>query len=355
MWHRHRRVGLAWGAALSFGVASSASAIDFDSLAHGEIATNQFAAQGVTISADNFHQGFDYAIGFDTRESGTRDDDLEAGSAPFWSGGNLAGQALDVILVLQENDVGCGDGVCDLPDDEGGRPAGNLIFDFDVALVAFGFDVVDVESAMAENGMVHFFVDGDDTPEATVSFMDFVTSGTDFYDPTIVFGNNAANRFAPITAERLGIGAFDRVIIEMGGSGGVDNLQMAVPEPGTGLLMGLALACGGATAALSCGISRGMPAYFIAQYVVNDRDLYQLYAQGAGPTIGKYGGEMVAFDVAAETIEGEPPGPQTVILKFESPEKAKEWYDSADYQAVVGKRLEATTGFAIISKDMNLG
>jgi uncharacterized protein (DUF1330 family) len=98
-----------------------------------------------------------------------------------------------------------------------------------------------------------------------------------------------------------------------------------------------------------------MPAYFIAQYVVNDNDLYQEYAQGAGPTIGAHGGEMVSFDVGAETIEGEPPGPQTVILKFDSVEKAKAWYDSAEYQAVVGKRLAATTGYAIISKDMNLG
>ncbi len=98
-----------------------------------------------------------------------------------------------------------------------------------------------------------------------------------------------------------------------------------------------------------------MPAYFIAQYVVNDSDLYQEYAQGAGPTIAQFGGVMVSFDVAAATVEGEPPGPQTVILKFDSVEKAREWYDSPDYQAVVGKRLSATTGFAIISKDMNIG
>ena len=98
-----------------------------------------------------------------------------------------------------------------------------------------------------------------------------------------------------------------------------------------------------------------MAAYFIAQYLVNDKDLYQEYAQGAGPTIGASGGELVSLDVAAETIEGEPPGPQTVIIKFESVEKAKEWYNSADYQKVVGKRLKATNGFAVISQTMNLG
>ena len=98
-----------------------------------------------------------------------------------------------------------------------------------------------------------------------------------------------------------------------------------------------------------------MPVYFVAQYVVNDRDLYGEYAQGAGATIAAHGGELVALDIAAETIEGKPPGPQTVILKFDSVEKAKEWYNSPDYQKVVGKRLAATEGFAVISQAMNMG
>jgi uncharacterized protein (DUF1330 family) len=98
-----------------------------------------------------------------------------------------------------------------------------------------------------------------------------------------------------------------------------------------------------------------MAAYFIAQYVVKDPKLYREYQAGAAPTIQAAGGEVVAFDVAAETVEGTPPGPQTVILKFESREAAKAWYESPAYQAVVGKRLAATEGFAVISRSMNLG
>lgn len=97
-----------------------------------------------------------------------------------------------------------------------------------------------------------------------------------------------------------------------------------------------------------------MAAYFIAQYVVNDPKLYREYQGAAGKTIQAAGGEVVAFDVAAKTIEGTPPGPQTVIVKFESPEAAKAWYESPEYQAVVGKRLASTTGFAIIAQSMNL-
>ncbi len=98
-----------------------------------------------------------------------------------------------------------------------------------------------------------------------------------------------------------------------------------------------------------------MAAFFIAQYVVNDPKLYREYQTAAGPTIQASGGELVAFDVAAESIEGAPPGPQTVIVKFESTEAAKAWYESTEYQAVVGKRLAATEGFAVISQSMNLG
>ena len=98
-----------------------------------------------------------------------------------------------------------------------------------------------------------------------------------------------------------------------------------------------------------------MAAYFIAQYVVNNASLYGEYSQAAGATIATHGGELVAFDVAAETIEGSPPGPQTVVIKFESTEKAKAWYESAEYQAVVNKRLEATEGFSVISQSMNFG
>lgn len=98
-----------------------------------------------------------------------------------------------------------------------------------------------------------------------------------------------------------------------------------------------------------------MAAYFIAQYQVNDPAMYGEYQQGAGPTLAAHGAELVAFDVAAKTIEGTPPGPQTVIIKFESAEKAEGWYNSDDYQKVVGKRLAATEGFAVISESMNMG
>ncbi len=98
-----------------------------------------------------------------------------------------------------------------------------------------------------------------------------------------------------------------------------------------------------------------MSAYFIAQYLVKDPDLYKEYQRAAAPTIKASGAEVVVFDVAAETLEGEPPGPQTVILKFPDTAAAKAWYDSPEYQEIIGKRWAATDGFAVISQSMNVG
>jgi uncharacterized protein (DUF1330 family) len=98
-----------------------------------------------------------------------------------------------------------------------------------------------------------------------------------------------------------------------------------------------------------------MAAYFVAQYTVNDPAKYGEYAQGAGPTVAAHGGEVLSFDVSAETMEGTPPGPQTVIIKFDSAEAAKTWYNSPEYQAVVNIRLSCTDGFAVLSESMRAG
>ena len=87
-----------------------------------------------------------------------------------------------------------------------------------------------------------------------------------------------------------------------------------------------------------------MPAYLIAHYNVDDKALYGEYQKGAGPAL-KIGSEakLLVLDPASNQVEGEPGGVQTVVIEFESMEKAKEIYESGDYQAVVGKRLNATS------------
>ena len=68
-----------------------------------------------------------------------------------------------------------------------------------------------------------------------------------------------------------------------------------------------------------------MAAYFVAQYTDNNPALKAEYQKGAGPAVAQYGGEVVVFDVAAESVEGTAPGPQTVVLKFEDTAAVTAW------------------------------
>ena len=93
-----------------------------------------------------------------------------------------------------------------------------------------------------------------------------------------------------------------------------------------------------------------MSAYLIVNYDVDNPELYGEYQQGATPAL-KVGTdtEVVVFDPKTEQVEGEGAGHQTVVLKFESMEKAKEIYESGEYQAVIGKRHDSTSKhFAIL-------
>jgi uncharacterized protein (DUF1330 family) len=88
-----------------------------------------------------------------------------------------------------------------------------------------------------------------------------------------------------------------------------------------------------------------MGALLILNYDVRDEDALMAYRQVAGPMLtGPGKGERVA--TTAETIdlgEAQPAGTHTVVLRFASVEAAQQAYSSAEYQAVIGDRVAATT------------
>ncbi len=93
-----------------------------------------------------------------------------------------------------------------------------------------------------------------------------------------------------------------------------------------------------------------MSAFLIVNYDVDDKDLYKEYQGGSMAALRIPAEcEVVVFDPATEQVEGEGAGHQTVVLKFESAEKAKEIYESGEYQAIIGKRHNATSKhFAVL-------
>ena len=93
-----------------------------------------------------------------------------------------------------------------------------------------------------------------------------------------------------------------------------------------------------------------MSAFLIVNYDIDNAELYGEYQAGAIAAL-RVGDEceVVVFDADSQHVEGERTGRQTVVLKFDSMEKAREIYDSGEYQAIVGKRLEASANhFAVL-------
>ena len=75
---------------------------------------------------------------------------------------------------------------------------------------------------------------------------------------------------------------------------------------------------------------------------VKDEAGFGAYQQAAGPTVAKYGGKLVAGGNKVEVGDGNWSPAGVVVLEFESMAKAKEWYNSSEYQAVVGQRISTT-------------
>lgn len=85
-------------------------------------------------------------------------------------------------------------------------------------------------------------------------------------------------------------------------------------------------------------------AYMIGQFDIHDPDTYTEYRSRTPATIEKYGGRFVVRAGRVETLEGEAPLPRVVVIEFPSFERAKEWYESEDYQRLIPIRQSAAAG-----------
>ncbi len=230
---------LAIGIAMAASSAMAVTVIDFEGLSNGEVVTDQLlATHGVVISAVNPNRSHDLAVVFDTTAPSTTDPDL---NGPPWSGGNIPNENLGNILILSEKDETSPGFVMD-PDDEGTRPAGDLVLTFNKHITSVGFDRVDIDNATAEAGSIEILSGG--VSIATIGWEEFTDPMSPFYDPTIEYLDDSANRVSPIDIAAFGgTGLADQIIFHLGGSGGIDNIRVttAVPEPGAAVVFGLGI------------------------------------------------------------------------------------------------------------------
>ncbi len=85
-----------------------------------------------------------------------------------------------------------------------------------------------------------------------------------------------------------------------------------------------------------------MAAYFIVDLEVTDRDRFKDYAEAVPSTISAYGGRYLVAGGSVETIEGDWTPRRIIVIEFESLDRAKEWWMSAEYRELKELRRETS-------------
>jgi len=98
-------------------------------------------------------------------------------------------------------------------------------------------------------------------------------------------------------------------------------------------LAGLSIGVAGG-AAIHAQQAKAAPGYVIGEIEVNDLAAIQRYGQKVPETLAPFNHQYVVRGNKIQALEGEPPKGGIVVIAFDSPEKAREWWDSPAYNAI---------------------
>ena len=85
-----------------------------------------------------------------------------------------------------------------------------------------------------------------------------------------------------------------------------------------------------------------MAAYVIVDIKVTDPETFEEYRGLVSPLVAKYGGKYLVRGGAFEVVEGQWAPTRLTVLEFESLAKAKQFFDSEEYEPVKQIRLKST-------------
>lgn len=228
-------------AAFAFSAQAATITLDFDAASEGEIITDGTSSNpaysGIGITALNTGGGPNLAVAYNSEGSIGRDSDLEenryASKFTNAANGSTGHTGFGNVLIVQENNWGCSDGICNYADDEAG--GGALRFSFDDVYQVKSFDYFDIDGIpdqQAETIIVKLFTAQD------FDWSDSV-NGTDVFmvDGVLSTGGDNTFRTHVLTETQFVYG----IEFIFSSSGAIDNLVLAsvdntsdpVPEPGT--------------------------------------------------------------------------------------------------------------------------
>jgi uncharacterized protein (DUF1330 family) len=89
--------------------------------------------------------------------------------------------------------------------------------------------------------------------------------------------------------------------------------------------------------------------YIYAEIEVIDPELMKTYRPPADASIAAFGGRfLVRGGDAKVVLEGDAPPPRSVLIEFDSPERAMAFYNSPQYQSALQIRLRAAKSKVIM-------
>jgi uncharacterized protein (DUF1330 family) len=92
-----------------------------------------------------------------------------------------------------------------------------------------------------------------------------------------------------------------------------------------------------------------MKAYVIAaETIIKDDSSSAEYRKAVPATVEAFGGKFIVRGGELTLLEGEWPHPRLVMIEFPSREAAEGWYNSPNYQKIIGLRLSSTVTNLII-------
>lgn len=87
--------------------------------------------------------------------------------------------------------------------------------------------------------------------------------------------------------------------------------------------------------------------YFLAEIQIIDPSGYEDYRSRTMATLEKYGGRYIVRGGDPTLAEGSGAPGRVVVAEFDSPERAREWYNSPEYQEILPIRLRTSRGRAL--------
>lgn len=88
--------------------------------------------------------------------------------------------------------------------------------------------------------------------------------------------------------------------------------------------------------------------YVLAEVAVTDAALFEQYRKHVLQTVQAHGGRFLTRGGDPERLEGDRHPHRVVLLEFDSRDRAREWYNSAQYQEILPLRLRSATAHVLL-------